>query len=65
MCTSLRAFDFVYSPMKAGPFTIEAGKPFVSRYRFVVSDGPADPALLERLWQDFARPPTITALPAP
>jgi hypothetical protein len=56
---------FVYSPMKAGPFTIEAGKPFVSRYRFVVSDGPADPALLERLWQDFARPPTVTALPAP
>ena len=56
---------FVYSPMKAGPFTIEAGKPFVSRYRFVVSDGPAEPALLERLWQDFARPPTVTALPAP
>lgn len=56
---------FVYSPMKAGPFVIEAGKPFVSRYRFVVTDGPADPALLERLWQDFATPPTVTALPAP
>ena len=48
---------FVYAPMKAGPFTLQPGKPYVSRHRFVVSDGPADAALLERLFQDYAQPP--------
>ena len=51
---------FVYSPMKAGPFQLDPGKPFVSRYRFVVSDGAADPALLERLWKDYADPPAAS-----
>ena len=51
---------FSVAPAKAGPFTIEPGKPLLSRYRFVVADGPADKALLERLWQDYAQPPTVT-----
>jgi hypothetical protein len=38
---------------------IEAGKPYSARYRFVVADGPANPALLERLWRDFARAPVV------
>ena len=51
---------FSVAPAKAGPFTLEPGKPFVSRYRFVAADGPADKALLERLWLDYARPPAVT-----
>jgi hypothetical protein len=47
------------SPVKAGPLRIEAGKPYAARYRFVVSDGPADKALLERLWRDYARAPVV------
>jgi hypothetical protein len=47
------------SPVKAGPLKIEAGKPYAARYRFVVSDGPPDRALLERLWRDFARAPVV------
>ena len=47
------------SPVKAGPMTIEPGRPYTARYRFVVSDGPANPALLERLWRDYARAPIV------
>ena len=47
------------APPKAGPMAIDPGQPYNARYRFVVSDGPANPALLERLWRDWARPPTV------
>ena len=47
------------SPVKAGPMRIEAGRPYSARYRFVVADGPANKALLERLWRDFARAPVV------
>jgi hypothetical protein len=40
-----------------GRFQIDPGKKFVLRYRYVVSDGPPDPKLLERLWNDYANPP--------
>jgi hypothetical protein len=43
--------------MKAGDYRIVPGETLTSRYRFVVADGPADPALLDRLWNDFAHPP--------
>jgi hypothetical protein len=48
------------SPPKEGKFAIEPGKPYVARYRFVVSDGSADKALLDRLADDFAKPPEVT-----
>lgn len=48
---------FIYSPMKAGKMQLEPGKPYVSRYRFVVADGAPDRALLDRLWNDWAHPP--------
>jgi hypothetical protein len=48
------------APPKAGPLRIEPGRPYAARYRFVVSDGRANVALLERLWRDFARPPRVT-----
>jgi hypothetical protein len=47
------------SPVKAGPLRIEAGRPYTAHYRFVVADGPANPALLERLWRDYARAPVV------
>ena len=51
---------FCYAPSQLGDWSIEPGKPYVARYRFVVSDGPADKAEIERLWNDFASPPKVT-----
>jgi hypothetical protein len=51
--------ELCLSAPKAGPMSIEPGKPYSAHYRFVVSDGKADPALLERLWRDFARAPVV------
>ena len=48
---------FNYAPSQMGRFQIDPGKKFVLRYRYVVSDGPPDPKLLERLWNDYANPP--------
>lgn len=51
---------FNYAPSQAGRFQIEPGKKFVFRYRYVVADGPPDPKLLDRLWNDYAHPPEVT-----
>ena len=51
---------FNYAPSQAGRFEIEPGKKFVMRYRYVVADGPPDPKLLDRLWNDYAHPPQVT-----
>jgi hypothetical protein len=51
---------FSLAPAAAGPFAILPGKPYVSRFRIVVADGPPDRALLDRLWNDYARPPEVT-----
>jgi len=48
---------FNYAPSQMGRFQIDPGKKFVMRYRFVVSDGPPDAKLLDRLWNDYANPP--------
>jgi hypothetical protein len=50
---------FSYAPVQIAPFTIEPGRPYVARYRFIVIDGPPDAALFDRLWRDFASPPAI------
>jgi hypothetical protein len=47
---------FCYAPSQLGEWRIEAGKPYVARYRFVVADGEPDPKEIERLWQDYAQP---------
>ena len=47
------------APSQDGDWSIEPGTPYISRYRIVVMDGKADAALLERLWQDYAEPPTV------
>lgn len=49
-----------FAPVKDGPFSIEPGKPYVSRFRIVSFDGPFDRELIERLWQDYAKPPEVT-----
>jgi hypothetical protein len=51
---------FSVAPVRMSGFSIMQGKPYVSRYRIVVSDGAADKVLLDRLWNDYARPPTVT-----
>ncbi len=48
------------APSATGDWEITPGKPYVSRYRFVLSDGPADKAELDRLWNDYAKPPMVT-----
>jgi len=48
---------FNYAPSQMGRFQIDPGKKYVMRYRFVVSDGPPDAKLLDRLWNDYANPP--------
>ncbi len=48
-----------HAPSAVGDWEITPGKPLVSRFRFVVSDGPPDKAELDRLWNDFAHPPTV------
>lgn len=50
---------FCYTPQQGGDMEITPGKPYVSRYRFVVHDGPPDKALIERLWNDYAQPPVV------
>lgn len=49
-----------FAPSQLGDWSIEPGKPLTLRYRFIVADGSPDKAQLDRLWQDFANPPTVT-----
>jgi hypothetical protein len=51
---------FCYAPSQLGDWSIEPGKPYVARYRFVVLDGPPDAAEFDRLWNDYATPPVAT-----
>lgn len=45
-----------FAPQTRQPFSIRPGQTYRVKYRFIVSDGPADPQLLETLWQDYAHP---------
>ncbi len=51
---------FCFAPSQLGQWEIAPGKPYVSRYRFIVSDGAPDKVELERLWNDYANPPQVT-----
>lgn len=44
------------APSQEGDWSIEPGKPYVSKYRFVVSDGSADAQVIETAWQVYAKP---------
>jgi hypothetical protein len=54
---------FCFAPQQLGNMEIAPGKPYVSRYRFVVHDGPPDKDLIERLWREYADPPEVELLP--
>jgi hypothetical protein len=45
-----------FVPQQLGDMSIEPGKPYKMKYRFVVGDGEPDKALLDRLWDDYADP---------
>ena len=51
---------FCFAPQQMGDMKITPGKPYVSRYRLVMHDGPPDKALLDRLWNDYAHPPRVS-----
>jgi hypothetical protein len=51
---------FCFAPEQLGDMRIEPGQPYVSRYRFIVADGPPDAELIDRLWNDYAHPPAVT-----
>jgi len=51
---------FCFAPQQAGDMEIVPGKKYISRYRFVVHDGPPDKAFLEAVWNDYAHPPKVT-----
>jgi hypothetical protein len=50
---------FNFTQQQAGDMEITPAKPWVGRYRFVVADGAPDRAALDRLWNDYAHPPTV------
>jgi hypothetical protein len=47
---------FCFSPMAVDSFSIEPGKPYVSRYRYYVHLANPDAAKIDVLWQDYAEP---------
>jgi hypothetical protein len=53
---------FNFAPEQDGEFSIEPGKPYVSRYRFVVFDGRPNATSIEKLWADFAEPAAVRAV---
>jgi hypothetical protein len=47
---------FNWAVPQGGEFSIEPGKPFLSRYRFVIADGGLDPEAMEGCWSSYAEP---------
>ena len=50
---------FNYVPEADGEFSIEPGKPYVSRYRFIAFDGEPDKEKIESMWKDYADPVVV------
>ena len=48
------------APSQGGDWEISPGKPYVSRYRLLIADGAPDHADIDRRWDDYATPPTVT-----
>lgn len=49
-----------FAPSQLGDWSIEPGKPYVGRYRFIIQDSPPDRALLDAYWAGFAQPAVVT-----
>ncbi|MFB6273444.1 MAG: hypothetical protein ABEL51_11175, partial [Salinibacter sp.] len=56
---------FTFAPSQLGRWRIAPGQPYTARYRFITIDGPPDPKVFNRLWNDFAYPPTVTVDTSP
>ncbi|MEM7232024.1 MAG: PmoA family protein [Planctomycetota bacterium] len=54
---------FNYAPVQGGDFEIVKGKPYTSRYRFVVFEGEPSAELCESWWESYAKPPQVRVLP--
>jgi hypothetical protein len=48
-----------YVPQQLGDFAIEPGKPYVAKFRFVVTDGAPDRAKIDAFWNGYAQPATV------
>jgi len=51
---------FNFAPSQAGDWSIEPGKDYVFRYRFLVHDGQLKAEVAERFWADFGDPPSVS-----
>jgi hypothetical protein len=54
---------FNFTAQQAGEFEVTPDKPWTGKYRFVVADGKPEQAELERMWNDYAHPPTARVQP--
>ncbi|MGZ8938948.1 MAG: DUF6807 domain-containing protein [Limisphaerales bacterium] len=50
---------FCFAPSQVDDWKIEPGKPYVSKYRFIVSDGSPEKGRLDQLWESYAHPPKV------
>lgn len=48
-----------FVPQQLGEFSIEPGKPYVLRFRFVAADGAPDRARLDAFWNGYATPAVV------
>jgi hypothetical protein len=55
---------FCFSPMAMDSFSIEPGKPYVSRYRYYVHVGKPNSAKIEALWHDYVEPVQVKVVTA-
>lgn len=54
---------FCFIPSQLGPWQINPGEPYRSRYRFIAIDGPPDTALIEAFWQGYIQPSVASVQP--
>jgi hypothetical protein len=53
---------FCFAPSQLGDWSIEPGKPYVARYRLLLTDGEPDRELIEQCWRDLAEPVRVEVL---
>jgi len=53
---------FCFAPSQLGDWAIEPGKPYVARYRLLITDGEPDRELIEQCWRDLAEPVRVEVL---
>ena len=51
---------FSIVPQKLGAFSIQPGKPYVTRYRFIVTDGEPDTRCFDACWNSLAHPAVVS-----